>query len=107
MKFAVTRGAWGLVLLAAPDRALGFRSHPSLAVRAVVRLLGARQVGEAVVLAARRGAAPRWPVVVDVTHGASMLLLAWREPRFRREALRSALVAALLASSSEAARQRS
>ena len=94
------RAAYGLALLAAPRQALGGRrlgaAEPGAS--ALARVLGVRQLSEAVLLArhpARRvllaGAA------VDGAHAASMLALCALSPRRRRLAAASAATGALLA----------
>ena len=94
------RGVWGLALLSAPDPLAsavgGISCDPRL--RAIIRVLGARETVQALVSSLypqRRvllvGAA------VDATHGASMILLAAREPRLRRLAAASAAAAGLFA----------
>lgn len=74
----------------------------------IVRVLGARTLVQGAAETVRpTPAVLRVGVAVDVTHAASMLLAAWRWPRYRRAALvsagaaaSSALAGALLARSS-------
>jgi hypothetical protein len=94
------------VLLAAPDRVLragGGRDTP--VVRAAVRVLGARHLAEAFVLArARGGRQLRRIVEIDLIHAASMLGLAVASPAMRRDALLSAASACALVTLSVAER---
>lgn len=65
----------------------------------LTRILGARELAEAAILArSRRAAPPQWTVAIDLAHGASMLAVAARSRRFRRDALISALAAGVFAS---------
>jgi hypothetical protein len=101
----VIRSTWGTLLLLAPDRLLA----PPRSVgtnlpggpRSVVvgaRLLGARQVLEASLLARHADQAPPgWSIAVDAVHALSMLGLAAAAPPVRGAALRSAAFAAALA----------
>jgi hypothetical protein len=62
-----------------------------------VRVLGARHVLEAAVMAAEHERRPpRWMIGVDAAHAASMLALAALSPRLRRDALASAASASVL-----------
>ncbi len=90
----------GAPLLIAPGTLLGNLPNERVDRRArgLARVLGARHLAEAAILAARHthdwiraGAA------VDATHAASMLLLAWLRPAQRELALSSAAGATLLA----------
>ncbi len=65
----------------------------------VARILGARHLGEATLVALQRedGAPPRWPMVIDLVHASSMLVVALLSPRLRRDALASAGMSAGLA----------
>ncbi|HZU60342.1 MAG TPA: hypothetical protein VE983_05220 [Solirubrobacteraceae bacterium] len=94
----LVRAVWGTLLLALPRPILaicgGSRSRP---VVAAVRILGARHVLEAVVMAIEHDRRPpRWMMAVDAVHGASMLLVAALSPRLRRNALASAGSATVL-----------
>ncbi len=102
----VVRGGYGVFLVAAPDRALRVLSgRPSTGgTRAVVRVLGLRQVAQAVVTAA----VPEpvvWKVgaAVDVAHGLSAVGLAVAEPGWRRAGITVSLVAGAFAVSGMAA----
>ncbi|MFQ4149254.1 hypothetical protein AAGW05_11220 [Arthrobacter sp. LAPM80] len=96
-----TRAAYGLCQLAFPNMifrvALGHQ--PDRRVRAVVRILGARHLLQALVI----GAAPAsWALhlgsgVVDSLHSASMVGLAVADRRHRRAAALDAVVAGLFA----------
>jgi len=94
------RAAYGLALLAWPRRALGsgrLGANDPGAV-AFARVLGARQLAEAVVLARR----PERRVLllgaaVDAAHGLSMVAWSLLSPRRRRLAAASAASAAALA----------
>jgi hypothetical protein len=103
------RGLWGLALLLAPDplaSAVGGVSCDRR-LRAIIRVLGAREVTQAYAISLR----PRRSVLlagaaVDATHGASMILLAVREARLRRLAAASATAAMLFgAATAREARQ--
>jgi hypothetical protein len=94
------RGLWGLALLAAPDPLAsvlgGVSCDPPM--RAIIRVLGAREAAQALVTSLR----PARKVVVvgaavDAMHSASMILLAAREPRLRRLAAASVAAAGLFA----------
>ena len=91
------RAAYGVALLAAPGGALrlcGVR-RASAAGRAVVRLLGARELIQALLLhpGSRAG------VAIDTAHGLSMLGLAAVDRDVRRPAMVSAAAAAALIAS--------
>jgi hypothetical protein len=94
------------VLLAAPDRVLragGGRDTP--VVRAAVRILGARHLGEALMLARAHGGTPLKRVIeIDLVHAASMVGLAAASPAMRRDALLSAASACALVTLSVAER---
>jgi short-subunit dehydrogenase len=97
---AVARAGWASVLLLAPERVLriGGRPSPPAAAVAVARVLGARQLAQAVAVAAR----PSGPVagagaVVDAIHAGTDVGLAATSARWRRIALIDATVAAALA----------
>ena len=93
----VARVGLGLVEVAAPCRlgaaTLGHR--PDRRERVVMRVLGARQLGQHV--AAERGDDLLGGPVLDILHAASMLPVAVVSRRYRRSALTSAAVAAALA----------
>jgi len=95
---ALVRLATGSVLLLKPAAAAAALGSPRAASHPVLRSLGARQVLQATV--SLRGLGPRGQAlgaVVDTTHAASCVVLAWRRPSLRTPALRNAGVAALLA----------
>jgi hypothetical protein len=83
------RAVWGSLLLIS-----GGDDHRSRSVSIGARVLGARQLVEAVILTAERSdPPPRWPIVVDGLHALSMVALASISPRLRRDATKSALAA--------------
>jgi hypothetical protein len=97
--FAIAPGLVGVALLARPDQ-IGAAVSRKGARPAdwIVRLLGARMAGQAVVTLAR----PSTTVAAlgfgtDVSHAASMVWLARRMPRYRRAAIASAAVASAFA----------
>jgi hypothetical protein len=94
--FPAARGCYGAALLFAPGLALGLCTGvaSSPRARAVVRILGARHLAQAVltlwqprrkVLAAGAG--------IDGCHAASMLVLAAADPSLRRAGLADAVAA--------------
>jgi hypothetical protein len=89
----VARLVLGTVCLAAPDRVLHVVGSPDARPVRIVRILGGRlvlQAGWDVALGARtRGV----DVAVELTHAASMVLVAALRPARRRPALLSAAVA--------------
>jgi hypothetical protein len=94
------RAVYGLALLAMPRRALGGR-HLGAAepgADAFARVLGARQLAEALLL---RGRPARRlllaGVAVDAAHALSMLVLCVLSPKRRRLAAANAVTGALLA----------
>src|SRR3954470_8833556 len=90
------RGAWGLVLLvrSGPVAHRACRGRPAPATW-VVRLLGARELTQHIVLLLRphRGLVLAG-IGVDVLHAASMVVVAWTWPRYRWAASVSAGFAA-------------
>jgi hypothetical protein len=92
----VARAAWGAGCLAAPatvGRALGLAPADRRA-RLLLRLLGARDLGQAVLAAtAPPPALLRAGAGLDALHAASMLALAAVSPHYRRPALTSAAIA--------------
>ncbi len=97
---AVARAGWGCTLLFAPERvlALGTRGPAPRVAVTVARVLGARQLVQAAVTAAR----PTGPVTaaglaVDGLHAGTDLGLAAVSRRWRRIALIDAVVGAGLA----------
>jgi len=96
MLLQLARVLWGGGLLLAPRRLLE-QGAPSRGVSYATRALGARHLVEALILSRDRGQRPpRWPAVVDLIHGASMVALAIWRPRLRRDALVSAAAAGVL-----------
>ena len=90
----------GSLLLATPAQILGPVSHRRIGAgeQAVARLLGARNLIEAAVVARRRSRG--WLLAgaaVDSTHAVSMITLAAVRPDRRRLATASALAAAVTA----------
>jgi hypothetical protein len=92
------RIVWGAVLLASPDRVLAKCPDPVPGyARGAVRVLGARQLVEGIVLARHaRRPPPEWSIAVDALHALSMLALAAARPGLRPAALRSAASALVL-----------
>lgn len=91
------RTCYGATLLVWPGAAtgLGARGHVGLAERTVVRVLGVREAGQALVCAPRPTAAVlTLGAGVDVLHAVTMLALATRSATWRRPALASMTVAA-------------
>lgn len=92
----VARAAWGAGCLAAPaavGRVLGLAPGDRRA-RLLLRLLGARDLGQAALAAtAPPPALLRFGAGVDVLHAASMVALAAVSPHYRRPALTSAAIA--------------
>ena len=80
--------AWGGLLVCAPAQLTRLAGEvPSPSSRRVLRLLGARHLGQAAVTAARPGpAALRAGGVVDIVHAASCAGLALVDARWRRAA---------------------
>jgi hypothetical protein len=100
----VIRGAWGAVLFFAPGLPLQEGGGlDTRVVRRVVRILGARHLIEAVVLArAHDGRPRRWIARIDAVHALSMLGLAAVNPVLRRDATLSAASAGVLVALSAA-----
>lgn len=97
--FTVGRAAYGVALLCAPARVAGLAAGapPNSTIRLAGRVLGARQVAQAVVTAARPGPSTlRFGAATDAAHCASMVALA-ADCRKRRGALTDASVALALA----------
>ncbi len=94
------RACWGLVLLSAPDRlAAGLGApKPTPRVRVVIRVLGGREIVQALLIARSPGRRMLLSAMaVDAAHSASMVLLATRDPALRRLAGTSVLVSGSLA----------
>ena len=94
------RVAVGSVLLIAPGVLPDDLPHLRIdrSTRVFARLLGARHLGEAVILARHR--TRRWMLagaVVDATHAMTMGVLAWLRPNRRELALTNAAVASMFA----------
>ncbi|MBV9595185.1 MAG: hypothetical protein JO147_15475 [Actinobacteria bacterium] len=110
---AATTATLGSVMLVTPGRVAGAVGGGQRPVRRgeriVIRLLGARMIGQAVLESVRpdrrtlTGAA-----LVDATHAVSMIVLGWARPEYRPAARASALVASAsgLLAGAAAARQR-
>jgi hypothetical protein len=95
-KVALARVAWGACLLAAPQtlcRASG-APDPSPALARLIRILGARQLGQALLTTLVAG---RWVrlagIGADAVHGGTAVLYAVARPRWRKPALVDATVA--------------
>jgi hypothetical protein len=94
--FPAARACYGAALLSAPGLALDLVTGqaPSTRARAVVRILGARHLAQAVLTMWR----PRRTVLaagagIDGCHAASMLALAVASPGLRRAGLTDAVAA--------------
>ena len=108
MLLQLARTVWGGTLVVVPRVLLDRFAGRSREFIRATRILGARHLAEALILSrSRRSAPPRWPVIIDVVHGVSMVLVAIRSQRFRRGALVDEAAAALFASWSEVERRRS
>ncbi|HET9721072.1 MAG TPA: hypothetical protein VFP55_13410 [Solirubrobacteraceae bacterium] len=84
------RAAWGAALLLAPERVLEHCGHPpGRTIRVGARLLGARHLGQAGLQWHFSGPDERrWFRAVDLSHAATMLLLATvGPPPYRRAGL--------------------
>ncbi len=105
---ALVGGIWGVLLLTLPRRVLSVLAPTSAVptghLLTATRLLGARHVVEGLALAA---APPLAPVAaaVEGTHAASMLVISRTQARYRRPALVSAAVAAVLGAATAVARR--
>ncbi|MDI6100227.1 SDR family oxidoreductase [Actinoplanes sp. NEAU-A12] len=107
---ALARTGWGLALLAAPEvlARIGQRPPAGPAALAVARVLGARQLAQAVVTTARPSAAvAAASAAVDTLHAATDVGLAAVSPRWRSVALVDAAVASGLAACGWIAHRRS
>jgi hypothetical protein len=91
----VVRGCWGACELLAPGRVVRglVRRPPDDRTRTVARILGARHLAQAALTAKGDAVTHVLGGAVDVTHSASMLLLALVDRRRRREAATSAAIA--------------
>lgn len=107
MALQFVRALWGGTLLLAARVLLARCGLASSGAVGVARLLGARHLVEVLILSRRPGGAPpRWSVIVDGAHAASMVGVGAVSPRLRCGALASAGTAALLAGWTEAERRR-
>jgi len=105
----LARAAVGIVdLVAAPAMAAVELGHPADHVSVVAfRLLGARQIVQALITRATGGPrARRYAASVDVLHAASMALLALIDPGRRRGALVQCAIASTFAAAEFAAARR-
>ncbi|SDK43276.1 hypothetical protein [Arthrobacter sp. ok362] len=95
----VVRAAYGMSELLAPDfvsgRLLG--EAPDGRARAVIRVLGARHLLQAVLTARAGRTAHRVGGSVDAVHAASMIVLAALDGRHRRSAAANAALALVFA----------
>lgn len=94
----VTRLAWGVALLIAPGRVSKTLTGVGLEGRArvVARVLGARHLTQALLVArTNEDAARRVGRVVDALHALSMIGLAAVDPKLRRPALADSALAGL------------
>jgi hypothetical protein len=89
------RGCWGVCELVAPNRVVGgLVRHPADGrTRVVARILGARHVAQAVLTLRGDPVTHALGGAVDLTHSASMVLLALVDRRRRRAAVTSAAIA--------------
>jgi hypothetical protein len=95
----VVRLVWGMGLIVRTRAILRTCEADSRygVTAALARLLGAREIGQALLLE-RRGGFRRSGAAIEGLHGASMLWAATRFPAQRRCALGAAVVSALLLS---------
>lgn len=94
------RAGYGLALFLIPGRTAGLVVHRPLGrgARAVVRVLGLREIVQASTCAPRpTRAVSTVGLGVDVLHASTMLILAAASPTWRRSALVSAMVASTFA----------
>jgi hypothetical protein len=101
MGLATVRGALGAAELIAPGamaRSVDFHRPIGRRATMVVRVLGGRQLGQALLTGIEPDArVAAVGAVVDGVHALSMLALAWRSTRWRRPALAEAVGATVLA----------
>lgn len=90
------RTGYGAALIFYPGAVLGLVNGPTAPTgRAIVRVLGLREAGQALVCAPRPTSdVLKVGAVVDLVHAATMLALAARSTTWRRPALASAAIAA-------------
>ena len=103
---SLVRAAIGVARLAFPDTVIpGLDGdHVGPGARRLVRVLGIRQVGQALLTGRAPPPAVVWlGIEIDIAHAASMIVLGALAPRYRRDAFGDALVAAVLAASGIAA----
>jgi hypothetical protein len=98
---SIVRACYGVVLLRVPGPLVSTVAGGPVSgrVRVVARVLGARQLAQAAIC----GLAPtsgrlRAGAAADGLHAASMLALAWTEPRLRRALLADTAIAAAFGS---------
>jgi hypothetical protein len=100
MTATLVRACWGTALLAFPGQVLRAVGHaPTPAARLVLRVLGARQVAQALVIwrSHEVTAAREIGAAVDVAHATSCLVIACTIPSWRRAAAIDMVLAAALA----------
>lgn len=95
---AGARAAWGATLMLAPQAILQHCGDPpGRTIRLGARALGLRELAEAVLqLRYRSRKAARAYRAVDLSHGATMALLAARKPEYRTAALVSLTISLAL-----------
>lgn len=97
-RLSALHGLYGTALLLAPGLLLRRVGDPDDRVaRLAARVLGARHLGQAALLAATGRRATRLGAAVDGLHAASMVLLGLAVPLHRRAAMASGAVAGVLA----------
>jgi hypothetical protein len=91
----VVRGCWGACELVAPGHVVGslVRRPADVRTRVVARILGARHLAQAVLTLSGDPVTHALGGAVDLTHSASMVLLALVDRRRRRAAATSAAIA--------------
>jgi hypothetical protein len=106
---AVARAGWGCFLLAAPERLLRLGGRPPAppALTTLARVLGARQLLQAALTAARPTArVATLSAAVDALHASTDLAFAVSSSRWRPAALVDTVVASALAASGRRAGRR-
>lgn len=99
-RLTLARVAIGVAYLLVPGQLLGWLAPADVdpRVRTVLRLLGVRQLAQALLCARDRTATvARWAAGADAAHASSMLALALLDRRRRRAASIDACIAATLA----------
>jgi len=106
--FPLIRGSYGLALLGIPGRFLRLAGQPwEGRARDVARVLGARQLAQAVLTAPQPSAATlALGVEADIAHALSMLALAVADRRRRRLGCADAVVATAFAAAGALATRR-